>query len=204
VNTINTLGYAIISALGRKPCSGYELAQYLDAIWPAKHSQIYPMLTKLEQKELLTHEPVEQIGRPAKKIFSITEKGKETLQKWLTDSPADPINRDEFLIKVYSIWIAEEENSMKLVKERISNLEETLTDLSKKIAEIEQNKELDTMSKNFGRYILFNRKFRLAKEEKSWCQWVLDLLKNKSFNISMLCVGVGKFSSVIGKLALVI
>ncbi|MGN7397903.1 PadR family transcriptional regulator [Peribacillus frigoritolerans] len=197
MNTINTLGYAILSALGRKPCSGYELVHYLEVVRPVQHSQIYPMLTKMEQKELLVHEHVEQTGKPNKKIFSITEKGKGILEKWLAESPSDPINRDEFLIKVYSIWMVEEENSMKLVQGRISNLEKTMTNLSKNIAEIEQNKELDTMSKNFGRYILFNRKFRLAKEEKTWCQWVLGLIKNKNLNIPLLYVGMGKFSNLI-------
>ena len=66
---------------------------------------------------------------------------------------------------------------MKLIRDRISSLEETMASLSEKIEEIEQNQELDTMSKNFGRYILYNRKFRLAKEEKTWCQWVLDLME---------------------------
>jgi DNA-binding PadR family transcriptional regulator len=186
VNTINTLGYAILSALSRKPFSGYELGQYLEAIWPAKHSQIYPTLTKLEKKGLITHEYVEQTGKPNKKIFSITESGKKVLEKWNTESPADPVNRDEFLIKVYSIWLSEEENSIKLIRDRMSSLEETMANLSKKIAEIEQNKELDTTSKNFGRYILFNRKLRLAKEEESWCQWVLELIKSKSFQIPMI------------------
>ncbi|WP_057914674.1 PadR family transcriptional regulator [Peribacillus muralis] len=204
MNTINTLGYAILGALGRKPCSGYELAQYLEVVRPVKHSQIYPMLTKMEQKDLLVHVRVDQTGKPDKKIFSITEKGKETLQKWLAKSPSDPINRDEFLIKIYSIWMMGEENSMELVQDRISNLEETLTYLSKKIAELEQNKELGTMSKNFGRYILFNRKFRLAKEEKTWCQWVLNLIKNKNLNIPILCVSARMFGNLVEEVVLVI
>lgn len=200
MNTINSLGYAILGAVGRKPCSGYELAQYLDAVWPAKHSQIYPLLTKMEKNELLVYEHVEQIGKPDKKIYSITEKGKKTLEKWIAKSPADSINRDEFLIKIYSIWLLNEEDSIELVRDRISSMEETITDLSGKIAEIEKNKDLDTASKHFGRYILFNRKFRLVKEEKAWCQWVLDLIKNKSLTIPMLCVGAGKFSAFIEKL----
>ena len=177
MNTINILGYAILSALGRKPCSGYELVQYLEAVWPAKHSQIYPLLTKMKQNELLVYEHVEQTDRPNKKIFSITGKGKETLAKWITTLPSDPIIRDEFLIKVYSIWLSDEENSIKLVLDRISNLEDKMTSLSKKLEEIEQKKDLDIKSKNFGRYIVFNRNFRLAQEEKAWCQWVLDLIK---------------------------
>jgi PadR family transcriptional regulator AphA len=200
VNIINTLGYAILSAVGRKPCSGYELTQYLELMWPAKHSQIYPMLTKMEQNEFLIYEHIKQTGKPDKKIFSITEKGKEALEKWNTKSPSDTLDRDEFLIKVYAIWMSEEENSIQLIRDRISSLEETMVNLSKKIAEIEQKKELDTVSKNFGRYIIFNRKFRLANEEKIWCQWVLNLIKNKNLNIPMLCVGVGKFSSIIEKM----
>ena len=43
---MNTLGYAILSTLVRKPCSGYELMQHLEVIWPAKHSQIYPLLSE--------------------------------------------------------------------------------------------------------------------------------------------------------------
>ena len=197
MNVINILGYAILSALSRKPCSGYELAQYLEAIWPAKHSQIYPMLTKMEQKEFLVYKHVEQTGRPNKKVFSITEKGKAALEKWNTESPSDTINRDEFLIKVYSIWLSDEENSIKLIRDRMSRLEETMVDISNKIVEMEQKNEPDSMSKNFGRYILFNRKFRLAEEEKTWCQWVLDLIMNRNLNIPMLCMGIGKFSNII-------
>jgi PadR family transcriptional regulator AphA len=200
VNTINTLGYAILSALSRKPCSGYELTHYLKEIWPVKHSQIYPTLTKMEQKELLTHERVEQTGKPDKKIFSITEKGKETLETWITKSPSLITNRDDFLIKVYSIWLLEEEATQQLIGDRISSLDETIVHFSKKIAELEGKKEIEPMSKNFGRYILYNRKFRLAKEEKTWCQWVLDQIKSKSFKVPMLCVSAGKFSNIIEKM----
>jgi PadR family transcriptional regulator AphA len=193
---MNNLGYAILSALTRKPCSGYELTQYLDIIWPAKHSQIYPMLTKMEHKGFLEHERVEQTGKPNKKIYSITEKGKEALEKWIANSSPDTSNRDDFLIKVYSIGLLEEETSKQLIRDRISILEETLDDVSKKIAEIEHKKERDTMSKNFGRYVLFNRKYNLVKEEKTWCQWVLDLIKNKNLNIPVFCVSVENFSSI--------
>ena len=187
MNDINTLGYAILSVLGRRPCSGYALVQYLEVVWPAKHSQIYPLLNKMEQEEFLEYEHVEQIGKPDKKIYSITEKGKEALEDWIAVSPSDPINRDEFLIKVYSIWLLKEEDSAKLIQDRIKNLEKTIDTQLNKMAELEKNKESDSMSKNFGRYILIDRKFRLAKEEKTWCQKVLNLIKDKKFNFPFLC-----------------
>lgn len=192
---MNTLGYAILSALGRKSYSGYELGKYLDNVWPAKHSQIYPLLTKMEEKGFLVHEIVEQVGRPNKKIFSITEKGKQALKKWIAKSPSDPIHRDEFLIKIYSASLLGEENSIKLVHERIAKLDESIASLSGKITEIEQMEELETTSKEFGRYLLFSRKYRLAEEEKAWCHWVLDKLKNKKIKFTVLFLAfAGRFS----------
>ncbi|MBA9025975.1 MULTISPECIES: PadR family transcriptional regulator [Bacillaceae] len=197
---MNTLGYAILSALGRKPCSGYELVQYLDAVWPAKHSQIYPRLSKMEQNGLLVFEEVVQTGKPDKKIFSITEKGRETLEKWVTESPSDPIMRDEFLIKINSIWLSDEESAKKLIQDRISNLEQKVAYRADTIAELEQKHRENTMSKHFGRYLLFNRRNMMDKEEISWCEWVLNLLEKTNFNISKLMlwlIGAGKLNLVI-------
>ncbi|MEC0685885.1 hypothetical protein P8888_23265 [Bacillus haynesii] len=111
----------------------------------------------------------------------------EALEKWIAVSPSDPINRDEFLIKVYSIWLLEEEDSTKLIQDRIENLEKTIDTQLIKMAELEKDNESDSMSKNFGRYILIDRKFRLAKEEKTWCQKVLNLIKDKKLNFPFLC-----------------
>ncbi|MFJ7974220.1 PadR family transcriptional regulator [Peribacillus sp. NPDC096379] len=197
---MNTLGYAILSALGRKPCSGYELAQYLDAVWPAKHSQIYPRLTKMEQNGLLIFEEVIQTGKPDKKIFSITDKGRETLEKWVIESPSDPIMRDEFLIKVNSIWLSDEENAKKLIQDRISDLEQKVAFRTDTITELEQKHRGDTMSKHFGRYLLFNRRNMMDKEEISWCQWVLNLIEKSNFNMSKLTLwmlGAGKLNLII-------
>jgi PadR family transcriptional regulator, regulatory protein AphA len=183
VNAMNTLGYAILSALDRKPCSGYQLVDYLEVLWPAKHSQIYPLLTKMEQKGLLVYKYVEQIGRPGKKVFSITDTGKETLDKWVVESPTDPIIRDEFLIKMYSVWLTDEDNAKKLVQDRISILEQKVTSREKKIVKMEKEQEskgLDNVSKDFGRYILYSRRNLLDKEEISWCNWVLNLVKKKT------------------------
>ena len=180
---MNTLGYAILSALGRQPCSGYQLTKYLEVLWPAKHSQIYPLLTKMEQNGLLVYKYVEQVGRPGKKVFSITGKGKETLDEWVVESPTDPIIRDEFLIKMYSVWLTDEDSAKKLVQDRISLLEQKVTSREKKIAKMEKEQEskgLENVSKDFGRYILYNRRNLLDKEEISWCNWVLNLVKKQT------------------------
>lgn len=182
---MNTLGYAILSALGRKPCSGYQLATYLDVLWPAKHSQIYPLLTKMEKKDLVVFEHIEQTGKPDKKLFSITEKGRETLEKWITETPVDSTIKDEFLIKIYSIWLTEEEHAKKLIQDRISILEQKVALETQVIAKMEKEYEMKkshTMSRQFGHYLLFKRNNLLNKEEISWCNWVLNVIEKISLS----------------------
>ncbi|MFE4814658.1 PadR family transcriptional regulator [Peribacillus simplex] len=197
---MNTLGYAILSSLGRNPCSGYQLVGYLEVLWPAKHSQIYPLLTKMEKNGLLEFEHIEQTGKPDKKIYSITEKGRETLEKWVTESPSDTIIRDEFLIKMYSIWLSNEENAKKLIQDRISKLEQNVALRDENIARIEQahgKNGLEMTSKHFGGYILFNRRNRLDEEEISWCKWVLNLIVKARLNNLLLGIMVGKLNLII-------
>ncbi|GIO30092.1 MULTISPECIES: PadR family transcriptional regulator [Paenibacillus] len=196
---MNTLEYAILSALGRKPCSGYELAAYLELLWPAKHSQIYPHLTKLEQKGLLVYEHVEQLGKPDKKVYSITDEGKEALKAWIVEQPAEPALRDEFLIKINAMWLADEDGAKKLLYDRISALGKKVEQREKKIAKVEkEHKETGPAagSKHFGRYILLNRRNMLDREEISWCQWVLGLFGDSK--LVKLMLGVVGAEALVG------
>ncbi|WP_211746209.1 PadR family transcriptional regulator [Paenibacillus sp. Marseille-Q4541] len=177
---MNTLGYAILSVLSRRPCSGYQLASYLDVLWPAKHSQIYPLLNKMEQNGILEFELIKQTGKPDKKIYSITDKGMQILKSWINESPNEQIKRDEFLIKVYSMWLTDEEHARKLIEDRISKLEVKIASREIKIEEVDKD-HLTTTSKHFGRYVLLCRGNLLDKEEISWCNWVLDLFETPSF-----------------------
>jgi DNA-binding PadR family transcriptional regulator len=110
---MNTLSYALLGLIARQPLSGYDLLQQMrqrvGPLWPVRHSQIYPELSRMEEQGLLIHEVIEQEERPDKKVYSITEAGRETLRQWIAEpSPSDAL-RDEFLLKVYSLWLAEPE-----------------------------------------------------------------------------------------------
>ena len=110
------------------------------------------------------------------------------MDKWVVESPTDPIVRDEFLIKMYSAWLTDEDNAKKLVQDRISLLEQKVTSREKKIAKMERSKrakDKKTFLRISGCYILYNRRNLLDKEEISWCNWVLNLVKKQtSENVS--------------------
>ncbi|MFT9848148.1 PadR family transcriptional regulator [Aneurinibacillus sp. REN35] len=178
---MNALSYALLGMLARKACSGYELTQKLEIFWQAKHSQIYPLLTKLEQNGLVTFIHVEQTGKPDKKIYSITDKGTSLLREWIAESPAPPVIRDEFLAKVYSIRLTDPATAKRLFHERIESFEEKILFRRQDIEKMkkEYGQDIENMaSKHFGRYLIFERKLRQEEEEIAWCRWALRLLDN--------------------------
>ncbi|USB31616.1 PadR family transcriptional regulator [Paenibacillus sp. YPG26] len=176
---MNSLAYALLAMLVRKPCSGYELAEMLEVFWQAKHSQIYPLLAKLEHDGYLIPENVEQTGRPNKKLYHITSEGKEMLRAWMDKAPSVPVSRDEFLIKAYSISLTDTDTAQRLFEDRLSYYKEKLLRREKLIQEMEAEYGTDLKDQEhqiFGRYIVHQRKLLMEQQEIAWCRWVLAMI----------------------------
>jgi DNA-binding PadR family transcriptional regulator len=96
---------AILGLLSERPLHGYELhAAYQDELVPHARlniGQVYTTLERLERDGLVSHDLVAQAERPDKKVYDLTEQGRDELQRWL-DTPA-PIGldlRNEAFLKV--------------------------------------------------------------------------------------------------------
>ena len=57
--------------------------------WHAHPGQIYPTLERMEHDRWISGREVIQKGRPNKRVYSITTKGREVLVEWL-QSPFEP------------------------------------------------------------------------------------------------------------------
>ena len=79
--------------LNYKPLTGYDLKKIFDTsvrhFWAADQSQIYRTLNKLTERGWAEMDLVEQSNRPDRKVYAITEAGREELQSWLL-SPTKP------------------------------------------------------------------------------------------------------------------
>ena len=69
----------------RAPATGYDISKAfsgrLGSIWGARHSQIYPELKKLTEEGLVNCTVISELQE--KKLYSITEAGKEAFRAWL-------------------------------------------------------------------------------------------------------------------------
>jgi len=97
--------FAMLGILAEKDLHGYELKSSFDEkvgeFWSLNYGQIYTTLDRLEKEDLVTHDRQAQDRRPDRKIYSITRKGREELDEWLS-TPVGKVRalRDEFFIKL--------------------------------------------------------------------------------------------------------
>ncbi len=100
-----SLKHAILGFLTYMPSTGYELKASFDSsvrhFWPADQAQIYRTLTELTKESLATVETVPQEDRPNKKIYHITEAGREELRRWLASPLPPQDHRSAELIQVF-------------------------------------------------------------------------------------------------------
>jgi PadR family transcriptional regulator AphA len=95
----------LLGLLTIQPMSGYDLGQVIrDSVghfWRESYGQIYPNLKRLAAEGLVTAKAERQEGKPDRRIYSITGKGREQLVKWLAVAPQPEIPRNELLLKLF-------------------------------------------------------------------------------------------------------
>lgn len=103
-----TMEYALLGFLRQRPMHGYEIYQQLSEptglglVWRLKQSQLYALLTKLEQAGYVTTTLEFQEARPPRKMFEPTQAGGAAFLDWLQKPvPQGRGLRLEFLAKLY-------------------------------------------------------------------------------------------------------
>ena len=99
------LKHGILGLLNYGSMTGYEIDKAfkdsLSYFWNAQTSQIYRELQTIKKNGWATDEVVVQTGKPDKKVFSITQSGKEELNRWLVEDNTEFTTRIPILMKTF-------------------------------------------------------------------------------------------------------
>ncbi len=99
-----SLKHAMLGFIDMMPMSGYDLKKLFDSsvkfYWTATHSQIYRTLNELKNDDLVKVELIQQTDLPNKKMYHITEKGKEELLSWIVTTNDLPPVRHKLLVQL--------------------------------------------------------------------------------------------------------
>ncbi|MBN1440460.1 MAG: PadR family transcriptional regulator [Anaerolineales bacterium] len=100
-----SLRYALLGFIEMlQPVSGYDLKKWFEGsisfYWPATHTQIYRTLAELAKEKLVSAKKVEQTARPDKKMYSLTDRGWQSLTAWLHQEVDLPDTRHGLLVQL--------------------------------------------------------------------------------------------------------
>lgn len=116
-----TVEYVILAGLVRVPRSGYDLTQWMRSetshYFAVGHNRVYPALSELERDGLVEHEVVPSDRGPERKVYSITQAGREALLSWVDSPVAERQVRDEQLVKVLCYGFLTTEHALARLEE---------------------------------------------------------------------------------------
>jgi PadR family transcriptional regulator, regulatory protein AphA len=100
---LTTTSYAILGLLRIRPWSTYELTKQMQRslhhIWPRAESNVYAEPKRLVEAGLARAE-AQKIGQRPRTLYTITRKGRKTLERWLQTESAPTRVESETLVKV--------------------------------------------------------------------------------------------------------
>jgi DNA-binding PadR family transcriptional regulator len=125
---VRTLCLGILST---REASGYEIKKEIEEglfsnFIDASFGSIYPALTQLLGEELLNVRAEEQSGRPDKKVYAITSRGREALAKALMVVPARDKYKSEFLFEMLLQDYLPREHILKAIDTQLGHLRNDL------------------------------------------------------------------------------
>jgi len=178
---VNKTKYALLGILNHTSGSGYDIKKVCDSsighFWNENFGHIYPVLQRMEDEGLITKEVQQNEGRPAKNIFSITEKGKEELDKWLLlPIEREPI-RSELLLKIFLSRDVPVKNIIERIREIKSDSEKDLIKYSE-IDGILRSGEVKVDKKSLVLWLTTINYGKQSEEAKiKWCDETIKSLE---------------------------
>jgi PadR family transcriptional regulator AphA len=168
-----SLRHFILGVLTQQPMSGYDIRQVLNSVgWLVGNpsfGSLYPALHALLNDGLVTVQEEDRPGRPARKIYSITEAGRQALQEWI-EQPAGPYASARAF--VMRLIVADSSSRAGL----ITQLHQRRAQVAAHCAALKQTVEEQVNEGSLGRRLALDYGLALATAEMAWLDDALERL----------------------------
>ncbi|WP_413759144.1 PadR family transcriptional regulator [Streptomyces sp. MMBL 11-3] len=182
---------AVMAALLEGEASGYDLAKGFEAsvanFWMATPQQLYRELERMEGEGLVSARVVQQERRPNKRLFSLTEAGRQVLRAYVAGGPAKPLAiRDELMVKVQCVDIGGAEDVAAVLAAVAERVERSTAKLARyrrmqerMLAGRTEDEYLAT-AERVGPYLTLQGGIALEKGNIQWGETVLERLAQRA------------------------
>ncbi|HEX5256440.1 MAG TPA: PadR family transcriptional regulator [Mycobacterium sp.] len=177
---------AVLAALLEGESSGYDLAKDFDAsvanFWPASPQQLYRELDRLAEQRLIQARIVQQERRPNKRMFSLTEAGRDAIRQFTAQAPKPSVIRDELLVKVQASDAGDIEAVRRLIRERLdwaSAKVQRYERLRTRMLDGRSEDEYLVKSERVGPYLTLMRGISFEEENIRWAERALSIVERR-------------------------
>jgi PadR family transcriptional regulator AphA len=156
IKTPLTMEYALLGFLRQRPMHAYEMhqtltqAEALGLVWHVKQSQLYALITRLEDEEFVTSTTEPQYTRPARKVLHLTPAGEAAFAEWVR-TPVER-GRDFRLEFLATLFFASQEGyatlEMLIAEQRHASIE-LLGSLSSRVEAMAADRPFDRLVLRF-------------------------------------------------------
>jgi DNA-binding PadR family transcriptional regulator len=180
------LRHAVLAALLEGDASGYQLAKRFDVsvanFWSATPQQLYRELDRLEAENLVAARLVRQQRRPDKRVFTLTEDGREELHRF-TSLPAKPAAmRDELVVKLQAVDVGDVHAVTKELMTRLDRAHAKLALYDRLLREMLGGREQDVFERDtdrVGPYLTLMGGRMYEQTNIRWCNAALEVLSRR-------------------------
>jgi PadR family transcriptional regulator, regulatory protein AphA len=100
-----SLSHALLGLINYKPATGYDLKtafkRSIHFFWDAALPHIYRTLKQMEGQGWITATIEHQEGKPSRRVYQVSEAGRQELSRWLVEPLELPEPRLPLLVKVF-------------------------------------------------------------------------------------------------------
>lgn len=185
----SVLGHAILQLLSRNTASGYDLKKRFHSSvghgWHAYDTQIYRELRSLEENGYVVGETAKGVGGPQRRLYSITEKGSDSIVRWLT-SPVDVGKiKDEFALRTWTADLFPGETFADYVSTARDQWAEELVHIkmSLRILTEEYGPETESPDHVVGRQLAIKFSQALTEAKIQWADQTLKSMRRRWANL---------------------
>jgi PadR family transcriptional regulator AphA len=170
----------ILGLLTRQPMSGYDIKRFLKNLsWlidvPSLGS-LYPSLHALLKDGLVTVEVAARQDRPPRKIYTITEAGREALRAWLSRPSESNASLKKFIMR---LALAGQLSQVGL----LAYLEQRRAGVTAQKMNVEQAIEAEDADADLGERLMLDYELNLAAAELAWLDSTLARLSQPSLSV---------------------
>jgi PadR family transcriptional regulator AphA len=178
-----SLEFAILGFLNYHPYTGYDLKKIFDTsvrhFWPADQSQIYRTLSKLTENGWAEMEKVPQDDRPDRKVYSITESGRQELLRWISEPPSLEEPRSASLVQVFFAGNLSDEEVLAKFEGFAAMMQAILAQydqIPKMLGPYQQ--EINSPREHFFWMLTLENGIRSMRSNLEWAESVIERIKN--------------------------